>query len=191
LRVQDNISDELVAFTAHNSSYIDSQFFINKMKEQTKTSNKTGHNYIVDISCFEIDWIMNRIEGRRFLNQILIEQQEDIFENQIIQNIIEYFYQKYYRRIMLVRFPLYMVQVFVIHATIALNPRFHHGVIEYDPLSWDIIVTFLNVTCVIFSVVVLLLQWYYGSNITFLTNKWNYFEIGYITWSFILASLKT
>ena len=72
---------------------------------------------------------MNRIEGRRFLNQILIEEQEDIYENQIIQNIIEYFYQKYKRRIMLVRFPLYMVQVFVIHATIALNPRFHHGVI--------------------------------------------------------------
>jgi hypothetical protein len=73
-----------VAFTANNSSYIDSQFFVDKMKEQTKTSDKKGQNYIVDISCFEIDWIMNRIEGRRFLNQILIEEQEDIYENQII-----------------------------------------------------------------------------------------------------------
>lgn len=73
-----------MAFTANNSSYIDSQFFVDKMKEQTKTSDKKGQNYIVDISCFEIDWIMNRIEGRRFLNQILIEEQEDIYENQII-----------------------------------------------------------------------------------------------------------
>ena len=61
LRVEGQVSDDIVAFTSSNSSYIDQEFFIHKMKELTRrsSSDKTSHNYIVDISCMEIDWIIN------------------------------------------------------------------------------------------------------------------------------------
>lgn len=92
---------------------------------------------------------------------------------------------------MKIRLPLYILQLFVIHVTIMLNPKFHHGVIEYQPQYLDAIVTFFNYVAVISSVVMLVLQPMYGDPRTFITYIWNYFELGYIIESFILASIKT
>jgi hypothetical protein len=84
-----------------------------------------------------------------------------------------------------------VLQLFVIHMTILLNPKFHHGIIEFYNLHIDIGISMINIFCAAISVLYLVLQWYYSSNILFCTNKWNYFELGYIISSFALASQKT
>ena len=60
------------------------------------------------MSCLEIDWLINEQKGLDFLNAILGGDNPEVYENQAIQRVIEFLFQLFKQRIMVIRFPLYI-----------------------------------------------------------------------------------
>lgn len=102
----------------------------------------------MEIKSIEIGWIIETDGGILFLNAILSSDSKDIFNNDAIQKVIEFYFYLFKLRIMMIRFPMYMGQVFVIHATISQNPKLEDGYMHYSGIKMDFSINIINILCV-------------------------------------------
>jgi hypothetical protein len=111
--------------------------------------------YKSEVTCLEVEWLINDPKGLDFLNAILGGDNPDVYENQAIQRVIEFLFQLFKQRIMVIRFPLYIGQIFVIHAMISQNPSLHDGYMVYSSYTMDICLVVVNSICLIGSIFML------------------------------------
>jgi len=133
LRIQNAISEDIVAIKGSSCSYIDNRYYKEKMNEildeednndlDGRIVNENLRTYPVQISALKIDWILWSKEGFLFLRKLLDSEGMEIFECKAVIIIIEYYYQFMKRRISIIMLPQFFLQVLFLFVSIFLNEK--------------------------------------------------------------------
>lgn len=62
-------------------------------------------SYPVDIKATQIGWLVNSIEGERFLKALYMTENLDIYKNTFIKIIIEFLYNKFKKILIKIAIP--------------------------------------------------------------------------------------
>jgi hypothetical protein len=105
LKVKSADYERIVRVTDSPGVYIDDRFYHDHMGEDTTEKQ----SFPVNVVAMRIDWILNRPEGRKFLQTILQSNKMDLYEVQSLQMLIEYLFKQYKQVIIYRHFPLFVL----------------------------------------------------------------------------------
>jgi len=85
-----------------------------KLEKEIKKHNETSKEDIAkyDVKAIEFDWIFNQKEGKNFLTDLAFAGDDDVFEVDVVKNIIYYLW-KFYRRAIIMQILLPFILYFV------------------------------------------------------------------------------
>jgi hypothetical protein len=88
LRVHGRLNDKIVCMAYSPSLFVDDMFYKQQMGEKSDAPSNP-----VKIVGLKIGWILTRPEGKKFLFDIQNSKNLEIYDNEALQMIIEFFYK--------------------------------------------------------------------------------------------------
>lgn len=127
LTVNKSLTEDIVAMSDAQSIYVDDLWFKKKMHEKS-FKNKEGEkvhndfkNFPIEVKAIKIRWFINSDYGKKFLIQILNNENIELYNIQTLRIIIEYFYQKYIHFLFKFDFPLFVVKAIIFAMILTIN----------------------------------------------------------------------
>ena len=112
---------DILVCTPSNVQYVDGVYFTNVMKE--KKDNKNALTYAVKIKSINADWIINDEDGLGFLQELIRQNNKEMFETPYIEIIIEFLYNKFSAKIIKGIMPLFLLNYIFIFLMIFFAER--------------------------------------------------------------------
>lgn len=124
MKVKEVFSDKIIAINHAYSSFVDDDYFIDKLGEEK--NDQDVYSYAVRVTCLEIDWILKDDKfGYRFLKRIYDSTNLELYNVEAVMILIEFLFEKYKKKAIKWRAPLYLAQIATFLFTAHFNEELH------------------------------------------------------------------
>ena len=82
--------------------------------------NQDYKSYPVEVRALEVNWILNTDQGLQYLQALYTSENLDIFNQDSIKMLAEFYYYHYKKSILKIRLPAYLVQMAIFYLSVVL-----------------------------------------------------------------------